>query len=506
MRRNPAFLLAAVLAAAPFAVAVAQPPASAPKAATTTAPTAAVNASSFRITLDPTLHAAPLNGRVYIVLSKGDREPRRQMGNWFGKTQILARDVTNSSGPIDLGTQSLAWPDAFDKIPPGEYQAQAVARLSLDSPHVGSGEGDLYSDPVAINFTREGPGAGALELKLSRIAHEAPFKESDRVKEVTIVSPSLSKFYAREIKVSAGVVLPEGWKDDPAINYPTVYFITGFGGSHKSASQMMRMLPSGGPAAILVVPDPSCHYGHSVFADSANNGPRGQSLIEELIPAVEEKFHGARSADRRFLTGISSGGWGSLWLQITYPDSFNGVWSHCPDPVDFRDFQRIPLYDKSANMYTDDKGHKRPLARRGTEPSLWYEDFVRQEWALGDGGQIQSFEAVFSPRGPDGRPKLLFDRATGNVNPDVARSWEKYDINLILERNWPALAPKLQGKLHIYAGALDTFYLDGAAKLLKETLIKLGSDAEVEIVPEMPHTIYPAGMAAMWKTIAEKCK
>ncbi|MFA6043648.1 MAG: alpha/beta hydrolase-fold protein, partial [Phycisphaerales bacterium] len=291
-------------------------------------------------------------------------------------------------------------------------------------------------------------------------------------------------------------------------HYPAAYFITGFGGDHRSAFGLVSMVDRSPVAdrCLIIVPDPTCGLGHSVFADSANNGPWGKALTEELIPAVEKQFHGpgnaaAREAgSKRYVFGISSGGWSSLWLQVTYPDVFDGVWSHCPDPVDFRDFQRIDLHGMDANMYKDEKGERRPLARQSGKVTIWYDDFCRQETVLGPGGQIHSFEAVFSPR-EGGQPRALFDRATGAVDPVTAKAWEPYDIRLKLEREWPTLKEKLAGKVHIYAGQLDTFYLDGAVRLLKESLSTLGSDADVQIIDGMPHQIHPAGIKAMFETI-----
>jgi hypothetical protein len=106
---------------------------------------------------------------------------------------------------------------------------------------------------------------------------------------------------------------------------------------------------------------------------------------------------------------------------------------------------------------------------------------------MGHGGQLESFEAVFSPRGIDGKPRRLWDRATGAIDADVAKAWEPYDIRLKLERNWATLAPKLAGKLHVYTGDIDTFYLDGAARLLQKSLRDLESDAVVEMFPGLDH-------------------
>jgi S-formylglutathione hydrolase FrmB len=206
-----------------------------------------------------------------------------------------------------------------------------------------------------------------------------------------------------------------------------------------------------------------------------------------LIPEIERRYRALGKPAARLLTGHSSGGWSSLWLQVTYPDSFGGVWSTAPDPVDFRDFQRIDLYKEGVNMFTDEKGRDRPLARANRKPVLFYRAFSDMEVVMGHGGQLASFEAVFSERGPGGQPRRLWDRKTGAVDPAVARSWEKYDIRLVLERNWKTLGPKLAGKLHVYMGSEDTFYLEGATVLLKESLKKLGSDAVVEIFPGKNH-------------------
>ena len=118
---------------------------------------------------------------------------------------------------------------------------------------------------------------------------------------------------------------------------------------------------------------------------------------------------------------------------------------------------------------------------------LWYEDFSRMDDVIARGGQLRSFEAVFSPRGDDGQPRRLWDRRTGLIDPEVARTWQAYDIRLVLEKNWSQLAPLLSGKLHIYTGSLDTFYLEGAVRLLAQSLHQLGSDATVDIVEGKDH-------------------
>jgi hypothetical protein len=284
----------------------------------------------------------------------------------------------------------------------------------------------------------------------------------------------------------AGVVLPPSFGKEPERKYPIVYEVTGFGGNHFGAlgRGQRKAWDVAGVEMIWVVLDANCRLGHHVFADSANNGPVGTALVEEMIPFIEKKYRGSGV---RFTTGHSSGGWSSLWLQVAYPETFAGCWSTAPDPVDLRDFQKINVYEKGTNMFVDAEGNRRPIARTNGKASLFYQPFSDMEEYMGRGGQLGSFEAVFSPRGPDGKPRQLWDRKTGAISSEVAVAWEKYDIGLVLKRNWKTLAPKLAGKIHVYMGDEDTYYLDGATRLLKGTLAELKSDAVVELFPKKNH-------------------
>jgi S-formylglutathione hydrolase FrmB len=284
----------------------------------------------------------------------------------------------------------------------------------------------------------------------------------------------------------AGVVLPPSFAKEPERKYPVVYEVMGFSGNHFGAfgAAARKAWDVAGTEVVWVVLDANCRLGHHVFADSANNGPVGAALVEEFIPQLEKQYRGSGV---RFTTGHSSGGWSSLWLQVTYPDVFAGCWSTAPDPVDFRDFQKVDIYAKDSNIFTDAEGQRRPLARMGGKPVLYYQPFSDMEEFMGRGGQLGSFEAVFSPRGADGKPRRLWDRKTGAIDPAVAKAWEVYDIRLVLERNWKTLGPKLAGKIHVYMGEEDTFYLDGATRLLKVSLASLKSDAVVELFPGRDH-------------------
>jgi S-formylglutathione hydrolase FrmB len=356
---------------------------------------------------------------------------------------------------------------------------------------------------VRVRFDRA--GSEVLELRLTEVVTERDFTETADTKLVEMRSRLLSDFHGRDYTVRAAVQTPAGWAEQPDRRWPSLVAIGGFGGTHRDISRMNRLAadPDGTLRdCVVIVPDPSCGTGHSVFADSANNGPWGRMLTEELLPEIDRRFRTGGAATRH-VTGISSGGWSSLWLQVTYPEQFAACWSHVPDPVDFHDFQRIDLYAPGANMYTDDADARRPLARNGAQTMIWYDNFCRMENVLGRGGQIGSFEAVFSPRGADGLPRPLFDRETGAVDTVTAKSWEPYDIRLVIERGWKGengakgLQERLAGKLHIYAGEVDNFFLEGATRNLKATLEALNSDAQVVIVPGMGHAFSPEGVEQM---------
>ncbi len=449
-------------------------------------------ATKFEVAFTPEVRPVPISARVYVMLGParaglgGPRSEPRLGPNWFRPQPFFAVEAKDwkPGAQLEVGADSVGYPEPLIALEAGEYQAQAVIRLNSDTHKLGDGEGNAYGPVITITV---GPtSTEPIKLIVDTLVAPRKFPETDRVKLVEIDSPMLSAFHHRPIKHRAGIILPEG---DSTRKRGTLYIIPGFGGDHFMASGMAK---AGGRLGfgkdlIRVVLDPDCGTGHHVFADSAFNGPRGKALVEELIPYIEKTFPAIAEPRYRLVNGHSSGGWSSLWLQVTYPDFFGGVWSTSPDPIDFRDFQKIDLYSKDVNMFRDSKGERRPIARMGTRAVLFYDKFSKMEEVIGDGGQLHSFEAVFSPLHSDGRPAELWDRKSGAVDGNVAKAWEAYDIRLVLERNWRALGPKLKGKLHVITGELDTFYLEGAVKLLKESLENLESDAVIEIVPGRDH-------------------
>jgi pimeloyl-ACP methyl ester carboxylesterase len=399
---------------------------------------------------------------------------------------MFARDVKDwkPGQTVRIDSTAVGFPGPLDSLEVGVYTAQAVVRLNPDTHSIGDGEGNAYGPavPAKVGSRQSGP----IKLEVNHLVPIRKFPETERIKLAELESTLLSTFYHRPIKHRAAVILPEA---TPAAKLPTLYIIPGFGGDH----HMARMFVSNSMLGyakdfVRVILDPDCGTGHHVFADSATNGPRGKALVEEFIPYLEKIFPLVADPRARLLNGHSSGGWSSLWLQVIYPEVFGGTWSTSPDPVDFRDFQRINIYAPGENMFRDRKGQKRPIARMGILPVIFYDRFSKMEEAMGPGGQLGSFEAVFSPVGPDGQPRKLWNRTSGAIDPDVAKAWEAYDIRLVLERNWPRFGPKLGGKIHVITGGMDSFYLEGAVGLLKESLAALKSDAVVEIIPNRDHS------------------
>lgn len=447
---------------------------------------------TFRVELDPAVANEPITGRLYVMLTASQRGEPRFGPNWYSPEPFCRLDV-ESFAPGEsrrLDDDVASFPRPLSELPAGTWRAQAILDHDFYEPHPAHGAGNLYGR--VTEFERRAGSPQEIVLTLDQVVPAADFPATEHVRELSLRSKLLSDFHGREVMMRAAVVLPSSYARQPRRGYPTIYVIEGFGGRLERMAQRYRSpLPVGQGEAefIRVLLSGNCKWGHHVYADSATNGPWAAALVEELIPHFEEQYRAIAAPHARFLNGHSSGGWSSLWLQVNYPDFFGGVWSTAPDPVDFRDFQQVDLYaDPPLSLYFDEQGQRRPIARRGTEPVLWYQDFAHMDDVLGVGGQLRSFEAVFSPLDDDGLPQRLWDRTTGRVDREVAAAWQDYDIGLLLAERWDDIGPKLQGKLHIVTGELDTYYLEGAVRLLAETLDALGSDAEIEIIPGRDHS------------------
>ena len=352
-------------------------------------------------------------------------------------------------------------------------------------------------------------GNVALELSQKIPAEQAP-KETDLVKFVKLESPLLSQFHGRPIYLRAGIILPRDYDREPSRRYPLWVRIGGFNTRYNSVPGQMSgqsefrrtWMADGTPGFILLQLDGAGPLGDCYQVNSANNGPYGDALTQELIPYVEKQYRAIGKPESRVLSGLSTGGWVSLALQVFYPDYFNGTWTFCPDGVDFRAFELVNIYEDE-NAYVNKYGFERPSERTlagDTRLTMRREVGIENVLGRGDnwtlsGGQWGAWNAVYGPRGADGKPLPLWNPKTGVINHAVAEEWRKYDLRLILEQNWQTLAPKLQGKLHISVGEADNYFLNNGVHLLDEFLSK----AEP---PYRGRMVYGPGKGHGWRDVS----
>ncbi len=442
--------------------------------------------------------AAAKDGKVESV----DADPLYPM-----RTAVAAREVSRLAPGqrVTIDTDGLAFPESFSQLPPGDYLLQAVLDLDHSYNYTGRNTGDLVSAVVSAHL----PAITPATLRLVQVQSEPyPWQLStsppelqaaapvarQHTRPIDFVSPALSTFWGRPVHMRGWVLVPPGYEGSGDLRYPTVYYTHGYGGDQNHllgalVDVYLAMSRGQMPPMIWVFLDESSPTGTHEFADSVNNGPWGQALTEELIPHLEAQFRMDGQASGRFLTGHSSGGWATLWLQTRYPAMFGGTWSTSPDPVDFHDFSGIDLYAPHANVYRGPDGTPWPFERLHGKVAGTFHDFARLEQVFGPyGGQMASFEWVFSPRREDGRPMPLFDRDTGDVDPTVIAYWrDHYDIAHRLQVDWPQLKPELDGKLHLIVGTADTYYLDGAVRKLQAVLDGLGAHADFRYLPGKTH-------------------
>jgi hypothetical protein len=424
------------------------------------------------------------------------------------RTAVAAQEVGRLAPGqvVDIDTDHLAFPRGWSQLPPGDYYVQAVLDVNHDYNYGGRGAGDLVSPVVKVQLpTAEIPG-----LSLDRtLPARDPWQLGRRAtpelqaalpaarahaRDIDFVSPALTAFWGRPIHMRGRVLLPPDYDAKAKATYPVVYYTQGFGGNNDrvigSLVNVYAAMAKGEmPPMIWVFLDESSPTGTHEFADSVNNGPWGRALTTELIPQLEKTYRMDAKPSGRFLQGHSSGGWATLWLQTRYPKIFGGTWSTSPDPSDFHDFTGVDLYVPHANVYRRPDGTPYPLVRDKGKVLATFQQFAQLERVFGPyGGQMASFEWVFSPRGKDGRPEPMFDRDTGDVDPAVVDYWrDHYDIAYRLQHHWPELKPYLDGKIHLYVGTADTFYLDGAAHRLKAVLDGLHASSDIRFIPDRTH-------------------
>jgi hypothetical protein len=497
--------------------------------------TAGIEGATFAVSFPAERSGKPLDGRVILLLSRDfTREPRSHVAPneplaspyLFGLT--VGGLAPGASAVLD--DTAFGWPAThLSAIPAGDYFVQAVlnryeefhladGRILKLPPDKGEGQqwahkpGNLYSTPVKVHIDPAHPVRTALALD-KEMPVIAPKTDTEFVRHIRIKSELLSKFWGRDVYLGAHVLVPKGFDTHPQAHFPLMVYHGHFpedisefrdtppdpnlkpeysnrfhlAGYNRIEQQeayafYQKWVSADFPRFLVVeIEHANPFYDDSYAVNSANLGPYGDAINNELIPEIERRFRGIGAGWARFTYGGSTGGWEALATQVFYPDMYNGAFAACPDPIDFRAYTVINLYEDK-NAYTlrgEASNVERPAFRNYLgEVFATQRDENYMELAQGDhsrsGGQYDIWQAVFGPVGADGYPKPIFDKVSGDIDPTVAAYWrEHYDLSNIIARDWATLAPKLKGKIHIYVGSGDNYYLTDSVYFAQERLESL---------------------------------
>ncbi|MBM3177225.1 MAG: hypothetical protein FJZ78_04380 [Bacteroidetes bacterium] len=489
-------------------------------------------AVQFSISFNDSLSAQQQDGRLLILLSSdATGEPRMKINDGLNSQMVFGIDVEGMKPGQTVEIDSaFGYPvTEFRDIPPGTYTVQVLLNryetFNLSNgktvklpPDQGEGQqwnrkpGNFLSKPFTIELK---PGTGQkikVEMTEAIPAIKEP-EDSKYIKHIKIQSKLLSDWWGKPMFLGAHVLVPEGFEEHPEARYPLMiyhgHFPSDFGGfqttppdanmdttdyssrfgiygyakiQEQEAYNFYKQWTSPKFPRFLVIEiqHANPYYDDSYAVNSANLGPYGDAIMKELIPAIEEKFRGIGQGWARFTYGGSTGGWEALAVQMFYPDEFNGCFAACPDPIDFRAMCLVDIYsDKNAFYYESNYKQLQKPAHRDYLGQIQstMKEANHYELALGDksrsGQQWDIWEAVYSPMGEDGYPKRIFNKRTGEIDQEVANYWrENYDLRYILERDWKTLGPKLKGKIHIFCGDMDNYYLNNAVYLMEDFLKK----------------------------------
>ncbi len=482
-----------------------------------------------QISYPASLDSGPITGRLFLIISKSNRvEPRLQAGSYQASVPFFGLDVEalkpGVPAVIDAATPGYQV-ESLKDLPAGEYFAQALLNVytkvrrkdgheiwvhldQWEGQQWNRSPGNLVSEVVSF---RHDPAKGlTLQLNLTRkLPPVVVPPDTEWIRRVKIQSRLLSEFWGHPVYLGATLLLPRGYDQEKERRYPGIYIQGHFGlgapfgftptppaipetaeqrrtrelrGAREPGHEFARAwMADNFPRMIAVTfQHPTPYYDDSYAVNSANNGPYADALLTELIPHLEENFRLARRPEARVLTGGSTGGWESLALQIQHPGFFNGVWSLYPDPVDFRRYQMSNIYeDENAFEIPGGDWSKftRPLSRDAEgQVTLTMRQMSRLEMVLGShsrsGQQITAWDAAYGPVGTDGYPRPLWDPRTGKIDREVANYMRDngYDLRHYLEKNWSKIGPDLVGKIHVYCGDMDNYYLNLAVYLMEDFL------------------------------------
>ncbi len=450
-------------------------------------------------------------GRLFVVFAPADEEaPYARIGNpRAGADPFFATDVSGWSAGAD---DALAVSDELtgfplsdpEAVPDGEYMVQAVYKTDFFF-HEVAGPGSWLSEPVSVNWPED---RGEIELVLEEKIEDVVPRDRPHVRFVRIKSEKLSEFHDEEIHLRAAVIVPSDF-DDTDEEYPVRYHIGGYGSRYTRALDLLETgtefrdgwFDPEVPDFLMVYLDGTGPYGDPYQINSRNSGPWGDAVVEELIPHIEQSFRAIAEPEARFLDGGSTGGWASLALQVFYPEFFNGAWSFCADSPDFRHFQLVNLYEDE-NAFVNRHDYERP-SKRDTdgEPEFSIRREIEMEKALGrgdsfttSGQQWGAWNALYGPSDDDGKPKPVWDQETGEIDHEVVEAWREYDLSLYLDENWPDIGEDLVGKLRIWMGDMDDYYLNNGMYRFADLLEELDDpepEAEFTWGPRQGHCWVP---------------
>jgi hypothetical protein len=482
----------------------------------------------FSIAFNSDLSESPLDGRLLLLLSTdGENEPRFQISDGPNTQIVFGKNVEEwkPGEKISFDINDFGYPfKSLEDLPEGNYYVQVLLHtyetFNLSTGHtvklpIDNGEGqqwnrspgNLYSKPVQFLVNNGSEIEITLDQKIPPID---PPADTEFIKHIKMKSDLLSKFWGRDMYLGAHVLLPKDFDKHPEAKYPLMVFHGHFPydfGGFRTIPPDENMEPDYSPRfgisgyniiqqqeaydfyqkwisedfprfLIIQIQHPTPYYDDSYAVNSASQGPWGDAITYELIPHIEKQFRGIGEGWSRFLYGGSTGGWEALAAQVMYPDEYNGCFAACPDPIDFRSYCLVNIYEDN-NAYYYPSEHKEVLVPGHRDylgnVSSTVRDMNYKERALGDksrsGQQFDIWEATYSPQGPDGYPVRLWDKITGEINPEVVEYWkENYDLRYILERDWSSIGEKLEGKINIYCGDMDNYYLNNAVYQMEEFL------------------------------------
>ena len=446
--------------------------------------TAAAKSVSVKMTSSQTLQK---EGRLHLIFSSSKEQEPRLYSAWPTKNiePLFSQDLSGLSKgqsiTFDAATKGFPF-DSLTDVPRGKWYVQAIYDSDFLDSRINSPL-NIYSD--VVEYINDGSSDMLLALSLNQRLPQETLPDGDKfLKFVKMPSQLLSEFWGADMYLRAGIILPNSYYDNPLKDFPVIFNIGGYHARYDRAQGLYEnkafkkfWLNPDTPQMVIVFLDGEAPLGDSYQIDSANNGPYGQATWQEFLPYLTKQFNLVDNANSRFITGCSTGGWVSLALQTYYPDLFNGAWSFSADGVDFKYFQLIDIY-QDENAFVNEHGMQRPSYRAkdgetifSIKREIMMENQIgRNDSFIYSGGQWGGWNAVFGPKLEDGTPSTIWDPLTGKIDQSIAAQWTKYDLRLYTEKNWQTLGPKLQGKLNIWMGDMDNFYLNNAMHLYQEML------------------------------------